>query len=112
GPEGPGRWTAQGTPPDAHLRENGGGDPRVVGESRERQGRDDLELSSPAGNVDQVAPEAVERPPRVRARTLRTQQRTESQRQLIYVLLPTSRGQDIIWCITRLNATPSGVLLC
>ena len=70
-----------GDTPDAHLRDNGGGDARVAGESRERQGRDDLELSSPAGNVDQVAPEAVERPPRVRARTLRTQQRTESQRQ-------------------------------
>ena len=42
---------------------------------------DDLEMSRSAGNVDQVAPKPVERLGRVCVRTLRTQQRTESQRQ-------------------------------
>ncbi len=46
-------------------------------------GSDDLELSRPAGNVDQVAPKPVERLGRVCVRSLRTQQRTESQCQLI-----------------------------
>jgi len=44
----------------------------------------DLEMSRSAGNVDQVAPKPVERLGRVCVRTLRTQQRTESQCQLIY----------------------------
>ena len=57
-------------------------------------GRAGLTLRTEPGSVSRVAPKTVERLLRVRVRTLRTQQRTESQCQLITFLLPTSRGQE------------------
>ena len=64
-----------------------------------------LTLRTGPGSVSRVAPKTVERSWRVCVRSLRTQQRTESQCQLIYrwvLLLPLRGGEGSCWCITRL----------
>ncbi len=82
----PHRWTARGRPRQATPDLQGGrrslpGDrPQVAGPA----GSGGLFPQAPAGNVVRVAPRAASRPGGVRVRSLRTQQRTDSQCQFYW----------------------------